>query len=210
MIQTKTKLATKKSELATPAGFTLLETLVAISIISVAIAGAFSIAPQGLLAARFAKNQITASYLAQEAIEIVRNHRDNGWAGDPGSGTSVWLSQIPENCIGPGQKCVVNSISNEMSDCDEFTRPPGADCPILRYRDASFGRVYGNGTSFNSADSQESIFTREVEIVRVHNDRSSHPDDTEIAITVTVSWQDSRIPRQVVLRGNLMDWWTRK
>jgi len=58
-------------------GFTLVETLIAISIFSVSIVAMMSILGRGISDVNYAKKKLTASYLAQEGIEYVRNMRDN-------------------------------------------------------------------------------------------------------------------------------------
>jgi Tfp pilus assembly protein PilV len=58
-------------------GFTLIETLVAISIFSASIIGLMSVLASGVSDTNYAKQKMIASYLAQEGIECVRNTRDN-------------------------------------------------------------------------------------------------------------------------------------
>lgn len=58
-------------------GFTLIETLVAISIFSISILAMMAVLADGISDTNYAKTKITASYLAQEGIEYVRNMRDN-------------------------------------------------------------------------------------------------------------------------------------
>ena len=58
-------------------GFTLVETLVAISIFSVSILGIMSVLASGISHANYAKQKMIALYLAQEGIEYVRNIRDS-------------------------------------------------------------------------------------------------------------------------------------
>ena len=57
-------------------GFTLVETLIAISIFSVSIITMMSILGTGISNTNYAKEKMIASYLAQEGIEYVRNKRD--------------------------------------------------------------------------------------------------------------------------------------
>src|SRR3989344_5315664 len=57
-------------------GFTLIETLVAVTVLVAAIAGPLTIASRGLASANLARDQLIANFLAQEAIEFVRNTRD--------------------------------------------------------------------------------------------------------------------------------------
>lgn len=60
-------------------GFTLLETLVALFILSIAITGAFAVISYNLSSANSIKNGFIASGLAQEGMEVVRNVRDSDW-----------------------------------------------------------------------------------------------------------------------------------
>ena len=58
-------------------GFTLVETLVAISIFSMSILGLLSVLASGITNTTYAKEKIIADYLAQEGIESIRNMRDS-------------------------------------------------------------------------------------------------------------------------------------
>lgn len=58
-------------------GFTLVETLVAISIFTLSILSLMSVLASGISNTTYAKNKIIAGYLAQEGIECARNTRDN-------------------------------------------------------------------------------------------------------------------------------------
>lgn len=57
--------------------FTLVETLVAISIFTMSILGLMSVLASGISNTNYAKQKMAATYLAQEGIEYVRNMRDN-------------------------------------------------------------------------------------------------------------------------------------
>ena len=72
-------------------GFTLVETLVAISIFSISILGMMSVLGSSIANTNYAKRKVVATYLAQEGIEYIRNMRDtavlytnngNGWTND--------------------------------------------------------------------------------------------------------------------------------
>lgn len=60
-------------------GFTLIEVVIAIFIATVGIMGAFSIIQQVVAYTSASYNRLTAAYLAQEGIEVVRNIRDGNW-----------------------------------------------------------------------------------------------------------------------------------
>lgn len=60
-------------------GFTLIETLIAILIFTTALVSLMTIAGRGIGATSSARQQITAHYLAQEGLEVVRNIRDSNF-----------------------------------------------------------------------------------------------------------------------------------
>lgn len=60
-------------------GFTLLELTVAIFVIMVGIIGALSALQRATSTTFVSSSKLTAAYLAQEGIEIVRNLRDTNW-----------------------------------------------------------------------------------------------------------------------------------
>ena len=81
------------------AGFTIIELIISISILSVAIVGIFSAFSIITILTSDSADRLTGTYLAQEGMEIVRNIRDNNWLN-------------MDVCLGP-----------------EGTRPPGILCP---------------------------------------------------------------------------------
>lgn len=60
-------------------GFTLVETILAISVVSIAIATATQLTQSSLKMGRASMNQYVAFHLAEEGLEIVRNLRDSNW-----------------------------------------------------------------------------------------------------------------------------------
>lgn len=69
--------------------FTLIETLVAISIFTVSLLGIMSVLASSISSTNYAKQKMIATYLAQEGVEYARNLRDtevitnggpNGWS----------------------------------------------------------------------------------------------------------------------------------
>ena len=56
-------------------GFTLVETLVALSIFTMSILGLMSVLSQGMSDTTYVKRKNIATYLAQEGIEYIRNIR---------------------------------------------------------------------------------------------------------------------------------------
>lgn len=60
-------------------GFTIMEVMTAIFILTVGVGAALSLMNQTLATGSVIEQKLIASYLAQEGIEIVRNIRDSTW-----------------------------------------------------------------------------------------------------------------------------------
>ncbi|TSC78670.1 MAG: Uncharacterized protein G01um101433_131 [Parcubacteria group bacterium Gr01-1014_33] len=58
-------------------GFTILETLIAFSVITAALLGPVALVTRSLYSAPFSKNKLVATNLAQEGIELIRAIREN-------------------------------------------------------------------------------------------------------------------------------------
>lgn len=76
-------------------GFTLLEVILAIFVIMVGISGALGVIQQGISYTQLSSSRLTADYLAQEGIEIVRNIRDTNWLEWRTNQDILWLDGIP-------------------------------------------------------------------------------------------------------------------
>lgn len=91
-------------------GFTLLEVIIAIFVLTVGAGGAFSLIQRTISMASLIQDRLIASYLAQEGIEIVKNIRDNNWlkgvAWDTDLGLGNWEIQYDSQSLIPcGDPC---------------------------------------------------------------------------------------------------------
>jgi len=60
-------------------GFTIIEALVSIFVLSMGITACIGLASSALRSSEISKNRLIAANLAQEGIEVVRNIRDSNW-----------------------------------------------------------------------------------------------------------------------------------
>lgn len=171
-------------------GFTLIETLIAVTILATAIAGPLTIAAKSFMAAVVVKDQITAFYLAQDAVEYIRFKRDtNRLAG------SSWLTGLT-NCISVGGTQACNLDSTENSVTPPTLCPTPTTCTVMRYDDVNNRFTYTGGT-------QSTISLRRAVIIQTPVGSSAG----EASVTVTVSWSDQAgITRSVVVRENIFNW----
>lgn len=68
-----------KNKLKRQFGFSILEVIIAILIISIGMIGVLSLITQNIQVQYISKNDLIASQLAQEGMELVRNIRDTNW-----------------------------------------------------------------------------------------------------------------------------------
>ncbi len=169
-------------------GFTVLESIVAILILSLAVSGAFAAVRQGLSQGILAKDETKAFYLAQEAVEAIRNQRDANRLASIDSDTVMpWLTVI-SGCV--DSVCKVDATGPG----GQYISPCGSDwssCPPLRQDPNTFLYSY-------DSDLPESGFTREVKIVKVNDD--------EIKIIVRVTWSKGVIINKFEAATSLFNW----
>ena len=70
------KLMNNKKFFKNKSGFTLLETLVAIMLFVIALSALLALVRDSVTSATYTKNDVVATYLAQEGIDYIRNIRD--------------------------------------------------------------------------------------------------------------------------------------
>jgi len=176
-------------------GFTLLETMVAITILAVAIVAPMSLTTQSLASAYYARDEVTAFYLAQEGIEAVRDVRDNNILVDSQGGTLVdLLNGIPT--IGSGT-FTIDTRNNTMASCSGTCIPLQTD-----------GTLYGYNGTPPAAPWTNTQFTRTMNACYVQTDGtcSSNPTD-EVKVTSSVTWRTGTFQsRTVNVSENLYRW----
>ncbi len=165
-------------------GFTLIETLVAITLLVIAITGPLQIASNALNSAFYARDEITSYYLAVEAIEYIKNSRESLFLSDVFTGVgsaSPWLFGL-DHCIsdGTGAGCYMKTTSNfdSVPDSEDSASILACEetCPKLEY-DSSSGFW---GYDLVGGDIEETKFTRKTEIILI--------GDNSAIVKVRVSW----------------------
>lgn len=191
-------------------GFTIIEALVAIFILSISVASMLGVTATSASYARYSNNEITANYLLQEAVDSVRNSRDTiafqkkdeyavegdawkaflnryGW----NNGTVLMKCFSSEGCILKIEEFdATNTSGNDVAIC------PSSGCPMINYDESLSSKLFYNYTTGN-----ESIFKRVVKMELVNPD--------EVKIVATVEWfnvSGVSTKRTQTLEINLLNW----
>ena len=162
------------------AGFTILEIIVVVFIIAMGLVGVLSLIIQNVQVQYVNKNNLIASQLAQEGLELVRNKRDRNFlAGN-------WFSSgivLPDDnskitIYFDGADIIINSVS-------------GIDDNDARLMIDNSFYIYGSGSY--------SGFNR---VVEVENDYNA----SFTVASCIVQWQEKGQDHQYVVDTILYDW----
>jgi prepilin-type N-terminal cleavage/methylation domain-containing protein len=170
-------------------GFTLVETLVAISIFTISLLGLLSILASGISNTTYAKRKITAEYLAEEGIEYVRNMRDTYvlYSADSQTGWTSFVNKL-SSCTGAGY-CGFNSgapgPSSNIFVCS------GNLCELY---------LFNGGYSVDHSAGTDSGFLRKIQMTPV----SGTAD--EVKISSSVSWTQGSGNYNITFTENLFNW----
>jgi prepilin-type N-terminal cleavage/methylation domain-containing protein len=156
-----------KNNLNSKQGFTILEIIVVIFIITLGMVGVLSLVHQNIQVEYVNKNTIIASQLSQEGLELVRNKRDTNWL----NGVNWELSANPftnSDILQDGSYTIdytgaINRIPDNIDDA-------GTEL----YLDA-------NGFYVNSSSASSTLFSR---IITVGNESVA-----STSVTCLVQWK---------------------
>mgnify|MGYP000473404176 CR=1 FL=1 len=172
---------------STSPGFTLLEMLFAVIIFSFALISLMGIASKGVIATATARDQLTAQYLAEEALETARNTRDSNFLGYQAS--VDWMTDI-DQCI-PTSPCYVDNSG---------TVPRLVSCGGLcqnRY-------LYENEGVFSTqavpGSDGPTTFSQELYVEKVGVNLSQRK------AVATVRWKQKAFDRTFTVQTYLSDW----
>ena len=161
-------------------GFTLVEALVALTLMTVGLIPAFLQATESLKLSLTVKNTLIAGHLAQEGVEIVRSMRDANWF------SSAPFSQGLTDCA---TGCIVDYTSVQPTDA-------GTNPPLLL--DALTGMY-----QYTTGD--PSPFRRRITIVPVAT--TAKPGQAGLRIATEITWTERKNPKTFTLESYLFDWY---
>ncbi|MEK7586018.1 MAG: prepilin-type N-terminal cleavage/methylation domain-containing protein [Patescibacteria group bacterium] len=196
--------------IAKQGGFTLIETMIAVFILAAAITTLIGLISTSLFSSRYAKNDIIANYLIQEAIDYARNDRDTTAYQHNLSGT--WASFLghygyPSSMCFAGNGCKFEPSAQGSSTIDAISVCSGTltwgsvGCEILNYdQNAANKDFYTYATPSGYTVSN---FKRKV-VMTVTPINGQATD--QLNISVTVEWLNGNLPKSRVFRTSLLNW----
>lgn len=184
-------------------GFTLIEAMIAVTILTLSIAGPLFTANRAIVAAFTARDQLTASYLAQEGIEYVRAMRDNEFllayqAGGANISVAAWANFLTGGSSSSITQCRATTCSLDparaMGTGSGFSLQScsGAACTPLYLANG----IYTQQSEI--AGAVRTPFTRTIQAIT-----ASANDER---IVSTVSWSFHDIPYSVTVTDHLTPW----
>ena len=173
-------------------GFSLVETLVAVALLSMTVIAPLTIASSGLASAYYAKDRLTAITLAQDALEFIRSYRDSNRI----LYNTPWLDGLDVCKLSAAQPlwqgCVVDTAA-ENPNRVLLRIVGGANSGPIKYDPAT--GLFGYKSSW-----QDSKFTRQVILTELIMGR-------EARIDVTVSWKTSPLKtKTITISENITNW----
>jgi len=177
-----------------PKGFTLLEVILAITVLTIAMGGSFALISQTIASVSTIQSKLTASYLAQEGIELVKNIRDNNWLKfqpwDQGlEGGDCWEGDYQTGAY-PGYSSLTS-------------------CPFpYQYDNLRFLGIDENGfCGYSYFPGNETIFKRKITIS--DKEDLDDPPDGEIdrlKVSVEVIWKEKGKIQSIKAQEYLYNW----
>ena len=173
-------------------GFTLVETLVAIAIFSVSVGALLGVLANGISDTTYARQKMTATYLAQEGIEQMRNMRDNAMFFNTSAYWDAFSSEVSK-CT--NNYCGFDNVYSNTNPIDPNFLFSCNDKPCklnIDYDTNSYDADNGNG-DYSGFD-RTIIFD------------PSFNGSNEVKVTSTVSWTQGSGSYSVSFSEYLFHW----
>lgn len=182
-------------------GFTLVEAMVSISILLIGVTSAMGLASNSIATASYTRNRLTASMLAQEAMEAVQAERDSNFLRllhfDTSLRSGSWLTGSPAliddtTCAVQSSKNFIIAIPSGSKTTTTRLVSTAANNPnqIVYEQSLSPTRKIFVQASSMPGNSVATIFKRYVTVTE--SSFCGGDDDTvqEIIVTATVTWKN--------------------
>ena len=192
-------------------GLTLVETLVAISILTIAVVGPLGIIAQALHTSYYIRDQMTAYYLAQEAIEYVRNIRDDqsiaitkSFLDNPDTpvDSTAWFNNVLF-IDGNNNKPQISPYIGNIYSYSLVKSSTYGTYSFVDYNTPDYMKVKDGIYGTDALDGVPSQFKREIYFQRTNNTPGS---DQAFVMVVNVYWKNGSTPAKLTLKEYFTNW----
>jgi prepilin-type N-terminal cleavage/methylation domain-containing protein len=189
------------------AGFTLIETMVAVFILTLALTGLLSLNSNSIFAARYARNEISANYLTQEAADGIRNDRDT--TAFLGGDWNAFLTKYgPGNstCFDKNKGCYIDFTDRSsgqtpvVAKCNVQQDFGASQCPSFNYDDTATYNSFYTYQQPSSGTYPKSNFKRQV----IMSLNAANPD--ELDVMINVEWLNGSLVHAQSLQTSIFRW----
>lgn len=182
-------------------GFTLIEAMIAVTILSLSVAGPMFTASRAILAAETARDQLTASYLAQEGIEYVRMMRDDAYLdayrrNDPSASANAWTDFISGGSAWSITTCIATACT--LDPTRGMGHTSGSSLAVYSGNAPLYLLANGVYSQQNLSGSKVQPFTRTIQAVLV--------SANEVRVVSTVTWTYHSSSYIVTVYDHLTSW----
>lgn len=164
--------------------FTLVEALVALSILTVGIISGFILVTKALYNVTIIQDRLTASFLAQEGIELVRQIRDSNYKKILNNKSANWDNGLSDGAY---------IISVDLN-------PPGGVEQLKPFED-KYLKYDLSSRLYNYNSGNDTVFKRKIIIIHI----PSYPSN-EIKVQSIMDWKSKNIPFSVTVEDHLFNW----
>jgi type II secretory pathway pseudopilin PulG len=193
-------------------GLTMVETLVAISILTIAVIGPLGIIAQALHTSYYTRDQMTAHYLAQEAIEYVRNLRDmqsiaitGKFVNDPVSVPESWLDGVLYTNLSNADIPKISSIVGLPYTYSLRKDDTNGQYSFVQYTGNENVKTKGGIFGSSAPDATATQFERKIYFQRTNNTIGG-ADPQDFVMVVTVYWKNGSTSSKLILREYFTNW----
>lgn len=174
-------------------GFTLVETLMAISIFVFAVLGLSIISAGSVSNINFVRNRLVAQYLAEEGIELTRNIRDTQTITDPSGGWVTFKGILDSGMCTTDDGCNIDPEQAITSASGIVACNQSPTSCVIKMNGS-------NGYYGANITDTDTIFKRQIIV-----DTSSFSGE-EFSVTSIVTWNDGVNSKSITMVENIYNW----
>jgi|JI10StandDraft_1071094.scaffolds.fasta_scaffold26155_5 type II secretory pathway pseudopilin PulG len=177
----------------TTRGFTVVETLMALTVFSMVVVALVTVSSSSVTNVNFMRNRLTASYLGQEGIEVVRNIRDGYLAS--GAGWNSFVAAFDNQCMSESG-CDFDPMQSIAQGDGMYSVSSQSECTLQTDDNSGYYSPVG-GLAFQ----RRTPYCRRIQFIPL-----ADVSQNGLKIVSTVTWQDGTTPKTLQMVDYIYEW----